>query len=208
MKKTSLASPHEQLISRREVLNYTWMGSLLVLTAMIARFGIKLALPRFQEGELGGRFNLGPVIDLPSPGDPPRNVPDGKFWLVRTQDHLITLYKACTHLDCMFDWNPQDKIFVCPCHGSRFSLDGKVLTGPAPRDLDWLDIQIVTGDGEVVAQTKPGEALKIPPVYKAPASDSQTGPDTRTPDGMIPPDAVVWVDTGVKYKGNPSGGIE
>jgi glycine/D-amino acid oxidase-like deaminating enzyme/nitrite reductase/ring-hydroxylating ferredoxin subunit len=41
----------------------------------------------------------------------------------------------CTHMKCIVNWNPSEKSWDCPCHGSRFDRKGKVIEGPALHDL-------------------------------------------------------------------------
>lgn len=41
----------------------------------------------------------------------------------------------CTHLGCKLTWNPDDKSWDCPCHGSRYDKDGRLLDDPAQRNL-------------------------------------------------------------------------
>lgn len=64
-------------------------------------------------------------------------------WVVKLDNqHVVAYAPMCTHLACAYHWDEQQKIFVCPCHGSTFSMDGKVLGGPAPRPLDRYAIRI------------------------------------------------------------------
>jgi menaquinol-cytochrome c reductase iron-sulfur subunit len=57
--------------------------------------------------------------------------------VLRKDDQNVVAYTPqCTHLGCAYHWEDKDNNFLCPCHTSTFSIDGKVLTGPAPRPLD------------------------------------------------------------------------
>ncbi|MGZ8509971.1 MAG: Rieske 2Fe-2S domain-containing protein, partial [Chitinophagaceae bacterium] len=72
--------------------------------------------------------------------------------VVNFENHKIALYKdddgvlhavnpICTHLKCEVKWNVAERSWDCPCHGARYSFDGKVLTGPADIDLETLEIR-------------------------------------------------------------------
>jgi glycine/D-amino acid oxidase-like deaminating enzyme/nitrite reductase/ring-hydroxylating ferredoxin subunit len=59
----------------------------------------------------------------------------------RDEKGKLSLCSAiCTHLKCIVAWNEAEKTWDCPCHGSRFSTAGEVLSGPAEEPLDRLDI--------------------------------------------------------------------
>src|SRR5690606_27411626 len=56
------------------------------------------------------------------------------------QGRAHILNSACTHAQCNVQWNNAEKTWDCPCHGSRFSINGKVLTAPAVQDLHRHDV--------------------------------------------------------------------
>jgi Rieske Fe-S protein len=51
------------------------------------------------------------------------------------QGNLHAVSATCTHLGCQVTFNAAERTWDCPCHGSRFDIDGRVLEGPAVRDL-------------------------------------------------------------------------
>lgn len=176
-----------QGITRREFLNYIWGAA---ITLFLAEFGIGVylfSLPRFQEGEFGSDFDLGVLGEiLPSPDAPPAGFDQAKTWLVNVgpseaakgqgKQGLMAIYKVCTHLGCLYKFEPSTDRFECPCHGSKFHLDGtKILQeGPAPRGLDRFIVELRDANGSVVASTPepgPGEDTSPPLELKPEYSD-------------------------------------
>ena len=67
-------------------------------------------------------------------------------WVIKHSSDKITVFSPiCTHLGCHYKWNPGTRHFECPCHASVFTIDGKVIGGPAPRPLDTLPHKIEDG---------------------------------------------------------------
>ncbi len=64
-----------------------------------------------------------------------------KFAVYRDDNGKVSAYSAiCPHLGCVLQWNKDEKSFDCPCHGSRFTYEGKLINGPAVSDLKRIPI--------------------------------------------------------------------
>ncbi len=67
---------------------------------------------------------------------------DGKRIAIYKDDtgKVHALNPTCTHAGCIVKWNQTEKSWDCPCHGGRYDVNGKVITGPPTKDLQKLDI--------------------------------------------------------------------
>ena len=67
------------------------------------------------------------------------------------QTGFVALYRKCVHLGCSVPFCNTAKWFECPCHGSKYSINGEYRAGPAPRSLDRFRVDIQ--NGKVVVDT-------------------------------------------------------
>jgi cytochrome b6-f complex iron-sulfur subunit len=162
--KTDSTLPPLSPLTRREFLNYAWLGSLGFL--FVVGFGgaaYLFAFPRAKDGTFGGLFPLGNAGDgLPKPNDPPIHNSLGKFWLTNVNGAILALYDICPHLGCRYDWQTSAGRFECPCHGSTFAKDGKSVGGPATRNLDRMTVAFVANDQPIATTNSYGDPLLIP----------------------------------------------
>ena len=81
----------------------------------------------------------------------------GEATLAEWEGNKVALYKdeegkvhaldpVCPHAKCIVDWNSAEKSWDCPCHGSRFSVSGALLTGPARKGLTQVKWEDIEGD--------------------------------------------------------------
>ncbi len=79
-------------------------------------------------------------------------------WVIKQGDaDVVAFTPQCTHLGCAYSYDDKNKEFLCPCHTSTFGLDGKVLTGPAPRALDRYETKIA-GSKLMLGDVRKGDA--------------------------------------------------
>ncbi len=74
------------------------------------------------------------------------NVERGKAALADLEGMRVCVYRdasgkphilpsRCSHLGCRLEWNADDTAWECPCHGSRFTIDGAILDGPTVKPM-------------------------------------------------------------------------
>ena len=91
---------------------------------------------------VGGRLSLAGTLDEVPPGTG-TVVQEGARRLAAYRDdsgELTVLSARCTHMGCLVAFNDAERSWDCPCHGSRFALDGAVIEGPATDPLERVDV--------------------------------------------------------------------
>jgi len=68
-----------------------------------------------------------------------------QFVLFETDSGPIAVSRRCTHLGCTLNYSDQKRQFLCPCHQSMFTWDGKYIKGPAKKDLHILKVRRLEG---------------------------------------------------------------
>jgi menaquinol-cytochrome c reductase iron-sulfur subunit len=91
-----------------------------------------------------------------------KNTRAHEVWTVKKSDSKVIVFSPiCPHLGCRYQWHSDRSLFICPCHHSVFNIDGKVVSGPAPRPLDTLPKKIENNNLYVLWERfKPGVAKK------------------------------------------------
>lgn len=167
-KRTPLAG-----IPRRELL--AWMWLLAASAAAIKATDLTYTFVRASRAtQQPTRFDAGTVAEFLASGEAPLPFPEGGFWLAQTQEGAAALDGVCTHLDCLLGWDDQSHQFICPCHGSRFDATGRHVAGPAPRAMDRFAVEVVDGEGVVVAATDFGVGSTAVPVAAIPQETAAT----------------------------------
>ena len=89
---------------------------------------------------------------IPRPARTPADLEPGEGAIVRSGGRRVAAYRdpsgtvhalspRCTHLGCEVAWNAAERSWDCPCHGSRFDVDGHVLNAPATSPLERIDTE-------------------------------------------------------------------
>lgn len=121
-----------------------------VSTLVFAALGIaRMPKPGVLPGQ-SSEIKLGAPGEYPVSAEPQR-VQGQNLFVLHDQDGFAVVAAVCSHLGCIVAANPEG--FECPCHGSKFARDGRVVRGPAPSALAWHAIRLAP-DGQIVVDIK------------------------------------------------------
>lgn len=135
-------------IPRRDFLGMAgwWSAAIAIFGSVVGM--AQLPKPRVLP-EASGTVKVGPASAYPA--GTTRDFADQRIRVISSPEGVAAMSLVCTHLGCVVSENPDG--FHCPCHGSRFDHEGRVLGGPAPRALHWLPISRAA-DGSLLVDTK------------------------------------------------------
>ncbi len=144
------------LIKRRSFLSIASISSFIAAMGTAVAGILRLPNPAVLPGPVR-RFKLGSPEEFAMGSE--TAFADQNLVLFRDPQGFYAISTTCTHLGCAVERNKEG--FACPCHGSRFDGSGKVVGGPAPRPLPWLEISraadgalLVNADSEVPEGTR------------------------------------------------------
>jgi len=137
-------------MERRSFL--VWLASgLLAIGGVLATATVVQALvppSRSIDGKTKvGRVSVAKLSSLQVGKPVATDYGDDVLWIVKTSPtNVLVLNQACPHVGCKLSFNDKTKQFDCPCHASHFSMDGKRIDGPAPRNMDPAAFEVVNGE--------------------------------------------------------------
>ncbi len=139
--------------NRRDILSWAALGAASVTVLGTCGTMARLVKPRLLP-EAASRFSIGHPEEFVRGTE--KIITQRNVVIVATQDGVAAISLVCTHLGCIVARTAQG--FSCPCHGSDFDDQGKILGGPAPKDLPWLEVSR-RADGKLQVDLKQEVAL-------------------------------------------------
>ncbi len=136
--------------SRRDFLGLAAVWTALAAFVAAAIGAMRLPMPAVFP-ESNPKVKLGRPDEFAA--DSATHVAHLNLWVFRDDAGLYAMSAICTHLGCITGRDGGTGRFKCPCHGSVFEADGKVVAGPAPSGLNWLELSVAP-DGRIVVDQR------------------------------------------------------
>ncbi|CAD7701864.1 unnamed protein product [Ostreobium quekettii] len=146
---TSLVAAEVPDADKRATMNLILLGSAASVTLGLAGPFLGFFVPKGSSGgggaqaakdQQGKDIRASEWVETHLPGD--RSLTEGlkgdPTYLIVTKDKAIETFgvnAVCTHMQCVVPWENAENKFKCPCHGSQYDAQGKVIRGPAPLPL-------------------------------------------------------------------------
>ncbi len=97
--------------------------------------------PAVSEPRTDGFKEFATVQELDEKGKIKNSIADLLIIRNPANNAIVAVNPVCTHQGCSVDWKADAKEFVCPCHSSKFAVDGAVVNGPATQPLGTYEVK-------------------------------------------------------------------
>ncbi len=155
-------SPEESGVTRRQFFNRAMNATFFSFLGILGINSLAFFWPKLSGG-FGSDVDAGDIADVSNQvfaadgSIIPLFVPEARAYVVPAPDTLseqyvgknvetnglMALFQRCVHLGCRVPWCGPSQGFECPCHGSKYNSVGEYFAGPAPRNLDRFEVEVV-----------------------------------------------------------------
>ena len=126
------------------------ISGLLLSYGTGAVYALQFLLPKKKQIKYR-RLLVAALEQLPRDGSTTfKDLAGREIVLVNTEKGLRAISTTCTHLGCKVYWEPDNVRFFCPCHNGVFDVNGNVVSGPPPRQLDSYQVELDENDNVFV----------------------------------------------------------
>ncbi|MDP3981825.1 MAG: ubiquinol-cytochrome c reductase iron-sulfur subunit [Chlamydiota bacterium] len=135
------------MITRRRFLNMLMGGSILGSLGAVFYPVIKFLIPPAQTEMEPEAIDFGPQENF-APGAS-KIMKFGKKPVILVRDNtgsFHALSAKCTHLDCTVQYRKDLDVIWCACHNGKYDLSGRNISGPPPKPLEQLEVNVVKGN--------------------------------------------------------------
>ncbi len=144
---------HLMRTDRRDFIKKALAGILALLGAGASAFAVRILYPVPGREKQTVFFPLIPEDEVPRAGVKKAELAyrtsgremKARVFLVSSFEGVTALSSTCTHLGCLVNYRKDKHEFVCPCHGGRYDLTGRNISGPPPAPLGRFPVKIEKG---------------------------------------------------------------
>ncbi len=178
-------SPEESGVSRRQFFNRAITATFGSFMGLMGLYSLVFTWPKLSGGfgtdvDAGDLAEVQGLVFAADGSILPLFVPEARAYVVPAPSTLsgqfqgkrvevgglMALFQRCVHLGCRVPWCGPSQGFECPCHGSKYNSIGEYFAGPAPRNLDRFEVDVIGGRFII----KTGSILQTP---RAPSLTSE-----------------------------------
>ena len=144
---SELVSQSQEFVEeRRSALAKIVTGIGAILGLSVVYPVVKFVIPPEKKKSEEKEKNVGKLEEIPSGTGKIFPFAGDRVYVLNLNGKLTAMSAVCTHLGCLVQWNPEEKLIYCACHGARYTTEGQIVRGPQPRPLTKYGVKVDAGD--------------------------------------------------------------